>query len=82
MALNVGQLPGLNINPEWVTAAGFSSGSYNAHFLHVANSSMFKGSGLLNGYLYSTSKDDKLTVNGKAKTAVDQEVASAVIAST
>jgi len=41
--------PGLNINPDLVTAAGFAQGASQSCFLHVADSSVFKGAGLLNG---------------------------------
>ena len=46
-------LPPLNIDKNLISAAGFSSGSYNTHFLHVAMSDTIKGSGLFNGSSYS-----------------------------
>lgn len=55
-----GPLPGLAINPNLVTVVGFSSGSYFSNYLHLANSSLIKGSGLLNGSLYTTSFNDRI----------------------
>jgi hypothetical protein len=61
MSTSYGSLPGLNIDPNFVTAAGISSGSYFSHYLHTVNSSIIKGSGLLNGSLYSFSFADRIT---------------------
>jgi len=46
-------LPGLNIDPNLITAAGFSLGAWEAHHLHVLDSATFKGAGLLNGYIFN-----------------------------
>jgi len=46
-------LPGFNIDPNLITAAGFSLGAWEAHHLHVLDSATFKGAGLLNGYLFN-----------------------------
>ena len=53
-------LPGLNVNPHLITAAGYSLGAYEAHYLHVANSELFKGVGILNGSIYGKSFDDRI----------------------
>lgn len=60
MSYTYGPLPGLNIDTNLVTAAGFSSGSYFSHFMHVCNSSIIKGSGLLNGSIYATQFSDRI----------------------
>ena len=51
---NAQQLKGLNINPNTVTVAGFSSGSQMSHQLHVVNSAKIKSAGLGNGGVYAS----------------------------
>ena len=51
-------LPGLNVNPDTITASGFSSGSFmttNVHFIH---SNLIKGVGLIAGGMYGNHLDD------------------------
>ena len=68
--MSIGYLPGLNINQSLITAAGYSSGSYQSSFLHIANSDIIKGSGLLNGSLYSVSMDDRIMPGNKSDDVV------------
>ena len=46
-------LPAMNINPNTITASGFSGGSYYASLFHVVNSATIKGVGLKAGGVYS-----------------------------
>jgi predicted esterase len=42
-------LPGFNVNSNFITVAGFSSGAYMAMNAHIAMSDIFKGAGLSAG---------------------------------
>jgi hypothetical protein len=58
-------LPPLNVNPDLITVAGFSSGGKNSHNLHLVMSDTFKGAGLLNDGLYSIPFKDRIIEIGK-----------------
>jgi hypothetical protein len=60
----------MNINPDTVTAAGFSGGSHYANILHVSNSATIKGAGLAAGGPFSfgfsqSSKEGKGEIDSK-----------------
>ena len=42
-------LPGLGVDPKFITIAGFSSGSANSMNVHIAHSKTIKGAMLSNG---------------------------------
>lgn len=58
-------LPGLNVDPNMVTVAGMSSGSYFSCYILAANSNIIKGAGCLNGSLYTTTFRGKIKLNEK-----------------
>ena len=45
-------LPTMNIDPDHITIAGYSSGSFMASTADVIHSDVFKGAGLLSGGVY------------------------------
>ena len=47
-------LPPLNINPDTITVAGFSSGAFMANQLFVILSETFAGASLMSGGAYTT----------------------------
>lgn len=59
----------MNADPDLVTAAGFSSGSYFSCYLVAANSSIIKGAGCLNGSLYNTTFREKIKLQENETTA-------------
>ena len=46
------KLPGMGANPNNAIVAGFSSGAFMAHNLHMVYSDTFKGAGLVSGGSY------------------------------
>jgi len=46
------RLPGLGVNPNTVTVAGFGCGAYMANVMHVVYSKTIKGAGLIEGGPY------------------------------
>jgi len=68
----------LNINRDLVAAMGFSSGSYNSHYLHLVMSKTIKGSGLFAGSIYGTSYGEKIVEDGKTEEQLNQEKAKMV----
>ena len=49
-------LPPLNVNPDLITASGFSSGAYMSNQIHVAFSERIKGAGFGSGGCYANGK--------------------------
>ena len=70
-------LPGLGVNPDLVTIAGMSAGSFMANQMHVAYSDLIKGAGLIIGGPYGSwsmfkgENEEKKTI-----TEADKDVAS------
>ena len=49
--MSFSKLTGMNVDPNFISIAGFSSGSFMAMNMHVAFSSTIKGAGLGAGSL-------------------------------
>ena len=60
-------LPGLNVNPAMISAAGYSSGAFNSHQLHMVMSGTIKGSGLIDGSWYSSNNEQFSSYEGKTE---------------
>ena len=55
-----------------MTVMGFSSGSYNSHYLHLVMSNTIKGSGLLSGSIYGTSYGEKIVEDDKTEQQLNE----------